>query len=195
MRTSNIIVIDKTSGAVKFRWGKQELSHQNYARVLKNGNLLIFDNGRHCRGEGQGFSRALELDPENEKLVWAYEEDPPTFLYSSFLGSCQRLPNGNTLIVEGTTGRILEVNPKGAMAWEYVSPYRYDSQQYGRNNYIFNARRYGLDYEGLRNFYGLKRDWIMWDDLEQNKKTKKEPEKPKVSAEDLIRSRLEPLGY
>jgi len=196
MRTNTIIVVNKKSGEVDFRWGKEELSHQNGATVLKNGNFLIFDNGRHCRGEGQGFSRSMELDPDSKKLVWAYEEDPPVFLYSSFLGSSQRLPNENNLIVEGTTGRIMEVNQKNGTVWEYVNPYRYDCAKWGNNNYIFNARRYGLEYEGLRKFYGLDRDWKMWDELEGNieadKKTKKEA---KPSAEEAIRSRLEPLGY
>ncbi|MFC1653079.1 aryl-sulfate sulfotransferase [Planctomycetota bacterium] len=199
MRTNNIIVVNKKTGDIEFRWGKEELSHPNGATVLNNGNYLIFDNGRHCGGEGQGFSRALELDPEEKKICWGYEEDPPHFFYSSFLGSCQRLPNGNTLLLEGTTGRMLEVNQKCEMVWEYVSPDRFDSPEWGNNNaYVSSTRRYGLDHDGLRKFYGLEKDWFMWNDLESNKKTEKDKEaekKPAVSMEDRIRSRLEPLGY
>ena len=195
MRINTIIVVDRKTGAVDFRWGKEELSHQNGASVLEDGSFLIFDNGRHTGGEGQGFSRALELNPKDKKLVWAYEEDPPVFLYSSFLGGCRKLPNGNTLILEGTTGRMLEVNKNGAMVWEYVSPHRYNSPQWGNNNYVFAARRYGLDYVGLRKFYGLQRDWKIWDELRQEEPAEKEPEKPAPSPEDVIRSRLEPLGY
>jgi len=191
MRTNSIIVVNRKTGDIEFRWGKEEFSHPNGASVLKNGNFLVLDNGRHCRGEGQGFSRPLELNPKDEKLLWAYEEDPPHFLYSSFLGCCQRLPNDNTLILEGTTGRMMEVNPKCAMVWEYVSPHRFDSPDWGNNAYVCSARRYGLDYIGLRKFYDLKKDWIMWEDLESNKKI----EKKKASAEERIRSRLEPLGY
>jgi hypothetical protein len=129
-------------------------------------------------------------------MVWGYEEDPPGYLYSSFLGSAQRLPNGNTLLCEGTTGRFLEVNTKGAMAWEYVCPNEYQSQRYGTNRYVFNAKRYGLDYAGLRNFYGHDREWIMWNDLEVNKaEAAAQEEKTDADAEELIRSRLEPLGY
>lgn len=198
MRTNAVIVVDRKTGAVTFRWGKEELSHPNCASVTKNGNFLIFDCGRHTRGEGQGFSRTLELKLDEKRIVWGYEEDPPHFLFSCFLGSCQRLPNGNTFILEGTTGRMMEINQRNGMSWEYVSPYRHKSDRYGKNGYIFRAFRYGLDYIGLRKFYGLEKDWIMWDDLESNKRAAKEMQKKDESApmaEDLLRSRLELLGY
>jgi hypothetical protein len=35
----------------------------------------------------------------------------------------QRLPNGNSLIVEGSGGRIIEVTPEHNLVWEYISPY------------------------------------------------------------------------
>ena len=197
MRTNNIIVINKKTKIIEKRWGKQELSHPNEASVLKNGNFLIFDTGRHCGGEGVGFSRALELDPNTNKMVWSYEEDPPVFLYSCFLGNCQRLPNNNTLICEGTTGRILEVNQRGHMVWEYVIPGHYSSNIWGKNRYVFGAKRYGLDYVGLRNFYGLKKNWITWDERGNSDvgQPERKPEQSTQSDEDLIRSRLEPLGY
>ena len=35
----------------------------------------------------------------------------------------QRLPNGNTLICEGMTGRLFEVTSVGEVVWEYVTPF------------------------------------------------------------------------
>ncbi len=43
--------------------------------------------------------------------------------YSPFISSAQRLPNGNTLITEGSDGRIFEVTPDHELVWEYLSPY------------------------------------------------------------------------
>jgi len=43
--------------------------------------------------------------------------------YSPFISSAQRLPNGNTLITEGSDGRLLEVTPEHEIVWEYLSPY------------------------------------------------------------------------
>jgi hypothetical protein len=43
--------------------------------------------------------------------------------YSPFISSAQRLPNGNTLITEGSGGRIIEVTADHRIVWEYISPY------------------------------------------------------------------------
>ena len=39
----------------------------------------------------------------------------------------QRLPNGNTLITEGSDGRVFEVTPDHKIVWEFVSPYKASS--------------------------------------------------------------------
>jgi len=39
------------------------------------------------------------------------------------VSSAQRLPNGNTLITEGSDGRIFEVTRDHELVWEYISPY------------------------------------------------------------------------
>ena len=35
----------------------------------------------------------------------------------------QRLPNGNTLITEGSDGRVFEVTKDHELVWEFISPY------------------------------------------------------------------------
>jgi hypothetical protein len=96
------------------------------------GNVLVFDNGgpsgygspSPIALDGQGIyarptSRVLEIDPVNLKLVWSYTS--PTFFATNISGA-QRLPNGNTLITEGPSGRVFEVTQDGAIVWEYVFP-------------------------------------------------------------------------
>ncbi|MBI1313757.1 hypothetical protein GC176_20895 [bacterium] len=51
-----------------------------------------------------------------------YSEGPNGNFYAPIISSVQRLPNGNTLIDEGTTGRAFEVTPAGDIVWEYVNP-------------------------------------------------------------------------
>jgi hypothetical protein len=96
------------------------------------GNLLMFDN----QGEA-GFpsarlkvfpgSRALEIDPVKQQIVWEYtdsDSDAPEWtFYSSFISDARRLPNGNTFINEGMNGRFFQITPAGEIVWEYVSPY------------------------------------------------------------------------
>ena len=73
----------------------------------------------------------LEFDPVDLKIVWQYTPveaglvhptDSNRF-YSPFISSAQRLPNGNTLIAEGSGGRIIEVGADHELVWEYISPY------------------------------------------------------------------------
>lgn len=42
---------------------------------------------------------------------------------STLISGAQRLPNGNTLITEGGTGRVFEITKAGQIVWEYVSPF------------------------------------------------------------------------
>ena len=109
------------------------------------GNLLVFDNGGWAgygaphtaspsglRNAIRDYSRVLEIDPVTLDIVWQYTPAEAGFVipldaarfYSPFISSAQRLPNGNTLITEGSNGRIFEVTSDHALVWEYVSPYR-----------------------------------------------------------------------
>jgi hypothetical protein len=83
--------------------------HQHFARMLENGNLLLFDNGNgRPAAEGGQYSRALELaldwDSMTATKVWEYRHQLPdgTYKYADKVSSAQRLENGNTLVLFGT---------------------------------------------------------------------------------------------
>lgn len=57
-----------------------------------------------------------------KELAWTYVATPRTAFYGSEISGTQRLPNGNTLACEGTTGRFFQVTSAGEMVWEYVNP-------------------------------------------------------------------------
>lgn len=183
-RTHIIAIVDKNSGDVKWRWGRHEIAHQNDTTFLESGNILLFDNGMHTTVYPMGFSRVLEINPKSNRMLWAYEDMPRSNFYSSIMGSCQRLPNGNTLICEATTGRIFEVSPGHDIVWEFTSPFFHQSAIYGRNNYIARAYRYGPDYAGLKGNIKLQE--------------KGEPQTEKVytsKGEQAVRRRIDSLGY
>jgi len=93
--------------------------YQHDPALLKNGNILIFDNkGQH------GRTRVIEFDPRTQKIVWAFRDSPEHGLVSRTLGAVQRLPNGNTLIVESNHGRAIEVTAQGEIVWEFINPRR-----------------------------------------------------------------------
>ena len=93
---------------------------QHQPVLLDSGTMLLFDNavGR------PGGSRVLEIDPLGGEVVWSYEAGADGRFFSRCCGSNQRLPNGNTLIIETDHGRAFEVTADGAIVWEYLSPFR-----------------------------------------------------------------------
>jgi hypothetical protein len=86
---------------------------QHQPTLLPDGSLLLFDN------LGSRPSRVIEIDPRTGRVLWQYAG-----IVSKTLGSCQRLPNGNTLITESEAGRALEVTRAGRVVWELNNPHR-----------------------------------------------------------------------
>ena len=90
--------------------------------MLADGNMLLLDNmgGDAARGR----SRVMEFDPFDYSLTWVYEGNADAPFQTDLCGSCQRLPNGNTLVTESDNGRAFEVTRDGEIVWEYLSPFR-----------------------------------------------------------------------
>jgi hypothetical protein len=86
----------------------------------------------------------LEIEVATKKIVWKYEEAGMNDFFSPRISNAQRLPNGNTLINEGSFGRLFEVAGAGELVWEYVNPYFGDSRQ-GADNHVFRAYRYSAE--------------------------------------------------
>lgn len=156
MKNNTLAIIDKKTGNIKWRWGLSsgELAHQHCPTVLDNGNILVFDNGLHPQGFPICVSRVIEINPDSSKMVWCLGGgggDDQLF-YSSAMSSCQRLPNGNTFICEGTWGRLFEVTPAGELVWEYVNnlPSFDTALNKSRSCPVYCAYRYGMDYSGLK---------------------------------------------
>ena len=110
-------VIDPTKEELVWAWGPGELKEQHHPTLLKNGNVLIFDNRPDKKS-----SRIVELNPLGRKIEWEYKSDPPEEFFSRRRGSSQRLPNGNTLITESDKGRVFEITKEGKVVWEFYNP-------------------------------------------------------------------------
>jgi hypothetical protein len=125
--------------------------------MLENGNVLVYDNGFHPQGLALNFSRVVEVDWKKNEMVWSYEGPEggalKMLLYSPMHSNCQRLPNGNTLVCEGMTGRIFEVTVRHSLVWEYVNsfpgPEHPRTPGESRSYPVYGAYRYGHDYPGL----------------------------------------------
>jgi len=132
------------------------------------GNMLIFNNGL-----GRNYSSVDEIAvPVDEngsyplasgaawgpaELAWTYVADPPSDMYEEAISGAQRLPNGNTLICQGTHGEFLEVTPAGETVWHYINPevntgilYQGEAPGVDDRGHLYNAvfkiHRYPTDY-------------------------------------------------
>lgn len=108
-----LIIIDWPSRQLLWHWGRGVLSGPHDATMLTDGKILVFDNGL-----SRGWSRVLELDPLALHNIVEYAPGSSRF-FSRVMGSTQRLPNGNTLIVHSEGGAAFELSPQGAPAWTY----------------------------------------------------------------------------
>ena len=161
-RNANFLaIISKTTGDVVWRAGPDfskgtpehdlgQFVGQHHAHMIPNGlpgqgNILVFDNGgRSGYGGPTGyprytrhFSRVIEFNPVTLEIVWQYgSESGEDQFFSRSSSSAQRLPNGNTLITDGTNGRIIEVTTEKKKVWEFNAP----ASDRG-NNAIYRAYR------------------------------------------------------
>ena len=131
----------------RFVWEKRDPSwgHQHNAEMLPNGNITFFANGV-CNLIQPFCSRAVELDPRTGAVVWEYKAPQSWTFFSPIISGVQRLAGGNTLICDGMGGRVLEVTPRGELAWEYVCPFfAHVFPNDGPCNALFRAYRYAAD--------------------------------------------------
>ena len=80
---STVGIVDKASGEIVWELGYETLAQQHDPNVLPNGNILIFDNGSHRRNAGLPFSRAIEVNPANNQIVWEYSDNPAYNFFSA----------------------------------------------------------------------------------------------------------------
>ena len=139
LHLDTVAIVDPEEQAVV--WAKKGgWSKQHEPVLLPTGNLLVFDNNK----EGE-HSRIIELDPLTMEQKWVYEGGKDGSFYSAECGVAQRLPNGNTLIIESLNGRAFEVTPAKKIVWEYYNPYRagQDAQLIAT---LFDVVRLGPDF-------------------------------------------------
>ena len=136
-------------GDLLYRWGNpiayrmgtaadQKLYQQHDAEWVTPGcpgagNITTFNNGL-----GRNYSSIDEFSPPVDAggnylrtsgsafgpttFSWTYVATPPSSLYAEAISGAQRLPNGNTIIDDGTHGTFYEVTQSGEVVWKYICP-------------------------------------------------------------------------
>jgi hypothetical protein len=141
---STVARIDRATGGFVWKLGHDLLAQQHDPSLLENGNVLVFNNGARRVRNPLVFSTVDEIEPAGGKVVWQYRDASAQLsFFSSYISGAQRLPNGNTLVTEGLTGRLFEVTAAGEIVWEYINPHFDEGPVFGTTNMVFRARRYG----------------------------------------------------
>ena len=145
-QTSRVGLID-TEGKLTWKYGFPDVSHQHHASALPNGNVQIFDNGMHRRGNPR--SAIVEVNPKDNTVAWQYLANPDIQFFSAHISGAERLQGGNVLVCEGAPGRVFEVSNKGEVVWEWVSPFAFRMPDGRINPNIFRAHRYAPNHPAL----------------------------------------------
>ncbi len=130
-------VIDRDTSEIVWAWGPGVIDGQHKPHMLPNGHIMLFDNGTM-----RGFSRVIEVHPLTEEIVWEYRSQDPEDFFSPYISGGQRLPNGNTLICEGSKAHLFEVTPDREIVWDFVNPHR----KVGALGTIYRCTRYSEEY-------------------------------------------------
>ena len=164
-------------GDLLYRWGNpqtyragttdnQMLFGQHDARWIEpecpgEGHITIFNNGLG-RPE-MSYSSVDEIVPpvdENgnyyleigstygpKEPIWRYKSENLSDFFSPIIAGAQRLPNGNTLICNGYSGKFFEVTMEKEIVWRF-----YNLFPNFVSNQVTNINRYPIDYQGIGNF-------------------------------------------
>ena len=164
-------------GDLLYRWGNpkaygagtqsdQKLYQQHDAEWIPAGypgagNITVFNNGL-----GRNYSTVDEFTPPVDadgnyalatgaafgptSFTWTYKANPPASLFAEAISGAQRLPNGNTLIDDGTHGTFIEVTPGGETVWKYINPVVRDgAADAGRGHPLRPGARRRIDERGV----------------------------------------------
>jgi hypothetical protein len=138
-----VIVIDKATGAIV--WKSNLTIGQHNPTMIPIG---LEGAGRILAPTFRTFSRVVEMDPLTNTAPWVYTAAKSGFqdwsFFAPFISGAQRLGGGNTLVTEGTKGRIFEITRSGDIVWEYMSPFaeiRLDTTPPVFSNNVFRAYR------------------------------------------------------
>ena len=135
-----VAVICHETGDLKFKFDQ---THGQHNPTWVGENLLqIFDNGDDA-------SRVIEVDISSGEIVWQFNGEPIHQFHSGHISGASRLWTGNTLVCEGTSGRLFEVTRNKEVVWEWINPFMNTSSKGNMTTSIYRADRYPLDHPAL----------------------------------------------
>ena len=121
-----VIVVNRSTKAIEMRLGEDDdygtLNEQHNPTYLESENgtptILVADS------ENDRIVEYARMDAGEWKRTWTLTGD------LNWPRDADRLPNGNTLVVDSMNNRVIEVTPTGEVVWEMHAPWAtYDAER------------------------------------------------------------------
>jgi hypothetical protein len=135
-----VCIIAAETGEISFKF--TETHGQHHTTWVGDNHVQVFDNGHAA-------SRVIEIDPGTGEIVWRYHGVPANQFFSGHISGASRLHTGNTLVCEGTSGRLFEVNRAHEVVWEWINPFMNTNSRGEPTLSIYRAHRYSSDHPAL----------------------------------------------
>ena len=117
---SLVLVFDPETKEVKWH-ASDPFIYQHDPDFIGDGWIGVFDNNQDLTGgEMLGGSRIVALQPHTDSTKIRFPTQHSEFFYTGTQGKWQQLKNGNMLLTETKTGRVVEVDRRGRTVWEWV---------------------------------------------------------------------------
>lgn len=120
-----LLVLDPATKRVKWHTSR-EIIQQHDPDFIGDGWVGVFDNSLDgtARGDLLGGSRIVAFHPATDSVKTIFPTGKSDPFYTNVMGKWQQLDNGNLLLTEAQTGRLVEVTPGGETVWDWVvEPY------------------------------------------------------------------------
>ena len=135
LRNFNLTIEVNPKGAVVWQYDWSSIGNDPHEpEILPNGNILVSFPGIP--------DKVVELNPKTNEIVWQYIIKKSQSQDGSNRDA-DRLPNGNTLINDGT--KLIEVTPAKEIVWQFnVKGLEHASPKESLNLYLFKSERIGM---------------------------------------------------
>lgn len=139
-----VLVLDPESKNVKW-YESRYFTRQHDPDFIGDGWIGVFDNQRDNtdRGTLLGGTRIVKVQPHTDSVSVPFPSSQSEPHYTESQGKWQQLSNGNMLIAETHTGRVVEVDSDGQTVWEWIHP----ETESGEVPSVTKAVRYNLTTE------------------------------------------------
>ena len=123
-----VVAIDRETKEIRWKLGEDD-----------NHDILYEQHNPDYIQGANGTPTVLVADSRNDRVVEYAREDGAWVRTWVLRGGgldeprdADRLPNGNTLVVDRRGDRLLEVTPRGEVVWEFYAPWQpYDAERIG----------------------------------------------------------------